>query len=276
MAPFEGAPSGYYREKVRTREKDSLGLDVHEAVRSDLTCIYDFKTGQRVLAHREDEIMTTIKDVRDAVRPLIQRRNDLISTGRFVFIKPVQHLLRGVHIDRCSDPDVFVPKFSVRLLAPRHEISSPGWCPRFRQANYCEYIREAGWNITKPETIAQMLDMIEEALPQLYAIESLDDYFAYLSGLPMPWVSSSTIERFEALIPVIKGEFDIAVRLLQENRTVLEYFNYLSPEFYPALLAEDRVRITRILHEWEATSVKTYKIEKIWKRTPFPLELLGG
>lgn len=49
MAPLEGAPSGYYRDDVRTREEGSLRLDVHEAVRSDLTCIYDFKTGQRGL-----------------------------------------------------------------------------------------------------------------------------------------------------------------------------------------------------------------------------------
>lgn len=69
------------------------------------------------------------------------------------------------------------------------------------------------WNITKPETITQMLDMIEEALPQLYAIESLEDYFAYLYGLPMPWVRSATIERFEVLIPAIKGEFDVALQL---------------------------------------------------------------
>ena len=109
--------------------------------------------------------MTTIKDVRDAVRPLIERRNDLISTGRFVFIKPVQHLLRGVHIDSSLDPSVFIPQVSVRLLAPKAEIKSPGWGMRFRQANYGEYIRKYGWTMNKPDIIAQMLDMIEDALP---------------------------------------------------------------------------------------------------------------
>lgn len=49
MAPLTAAPSDYYREKVGTREKGSLGLDVHETVRSDLTCIYDFKTGIKEL-----------------------------------------------------------------------------------------------------------------------------------------------------------------------------------------------------------------------------------
>lgn len=220
--------------------------------------------------------MTTIKDVRDAVRPLIQRRNDLISTGRFVFIKPVQHLLRGVHIDSSLDPSVFIPQVSVRLLAPKAEIKSPGWGMRFRQANYGEYIRKYGWTMNKPDIIAQMLDIIEGALPELYAITSLDDYFAYLSAMTVPEVSSTTIELFEVLIPAMKGEFDIALSFLQKNRSVAEHVDRLSPEFYPALLAGDRAEIARILHEWEAITVKTYKIEKIWERTPFPLELRDG
>ncbi len=220
--------------------------------------------------------MTTIKDVRDAVRPLIQRRNDLISTGRFVFIKPVQHLLRGVHIDSSVDPSVFVPQLSIRLLAPKTEIRSPGWGMRFRRANYGESIRKSGWTMTKPETIAQMLDMIEEALSELYAIASLDDYFAFLSAMSVPEVSSTTIELFEVLIPAMKGEFDIALSFLRKKRSVVEHVDHLSPEFYPALLAGDRAEIARILHEWEAISVKTYGIEKIWERTPFPLELQDG
>lgn len=220
--------------------------------------------------------MTTIKDVRDAMRPLIQRRNDLISTGRFVFIKPVQHLLRGVYIGSSIDPSVFVPKISVQLLVPKTEIRALGWGLRFSQANYGEYIRKSGWTMNKPDIIAQMLDIIEGALPELYAIASLDDYFAFLSAMTVPEVSSTTIELFEVLIPAMKGEFDIALSLLQKNRSVAEHVDRLSPEFYPALLAGDRAEIARILHEWEAISVKTYKIEKIWERTPFPLELQDG
>lgn len=49
MAPLEGATSDYYREGVRTKEGGSLGLDVYESVGSDLTRIYDFKTGKTAL-----------------------------------------------------------------------------------------------------------------------------------------------------------------------------------------------------------------------------------
>jgi hypothetical protein len=45
------------------------------------------------------------------------------------------------------------------------------------------------------------------------------------------------------------------------------------PTFYPALLSEDRTTLANILHEWEAMTIETYKLEKVWERTPFPLEL---
>ena len=67
--------------------------------------------------------MTTIKDVRDAMRPLIQRRNDLISTGRFVFIKPVQHLLRGVYIGSSIDPSVSRSENFSAIACPENGIS---------------------------------------------------------------------------------------------------------------------------------------------------------
>ena len=64
---------------------------------------------------------------------------------------------------------------------------------------------------------------IKRALPELYAIASLDDYFAFLSAMTVPEVSSTTIELFEVLIPAMKGEFDIALSLLQKNRSVAEH-----------------------------------------------------
>jgi hypothetical protein len=39
------------------------------------------------------------------------------------------------------------------------------------------------------------------------------------------------------------------------------------------LAAGDRSGLARILHDWEAFTVKNLKIEHLWERTPFPLEL---
>ncbi|MEZ5849036.1 MAG: hypothetical protein R3D68_00105 [Hyphomicrobiaceae bacterium] len=41
----------------------------------------------------------------------------------------------------------------------------------------------------------------------------------------------------------------------------------------PLAAADDRAGIARLLHEWEAATVKNLKIEHLWQPTPFPLEL---
>lgn len=214
-----------------------------------------------------------MREVRMAVQPLLQERKDLASIGRFVFIKPVHHLLRGVYIDSSRNPIAFVPHISVDLLTPAQARSHPGWGGRFFQAMYSPLIRESGWDLAKPETIAHLLNLIEEALPSLHSIQTFDDYFAYVSNLRMPWINTAYLEFLEMLIPAIKGELTAPLAILRRNEKMLAYVDRLSPDFYPALVAGDRVELARILHEWEAVSVKTYKIEKIWERTPFPLEL---
>jgi hypothetical protein len=38
------------------------------------------------------------------------------------------------------------------------------------------------------------------------------------------------------------------------------------------MLRTDRARIPRLLHDWEAFTVKSLKLTKYWKPTPFPCD----
>jgi hypothetical protein len=40
-----------------------------------------------------------------------------------------------------------------------------------------------------------------------------------------------------------------------------------------ALAANDRAGLAKLLHEWEALTVKNLRIEHLWQPTAFPLEL---
>jgi hypothetical protein len=60
--------------------------------------------------------MTTVAQVRQAVQPLLQRNPDLALVGRLIVLKPVQHMVRGIYIDRSLDPRLFVPTWSVLSL----------------------------------------------------------------------------------------------------------------------------------------------------------------
>ena len=41
----------------------------------------------------------------------------------------------------------------------------------------------------------------------------------------------------------------------------------------PLVAANDRTGLAKLLHSYEAQSVKNLKIEKFWEPTPFPIEL---
>lgn len=219
--------------------------------------------------------MTTTRDVRLAVQPLVQGRKDLVSIGRFVFIKPIHHILKGVYIDSSRNPDAFVPSVSIDLLVPAHTHVHPGWGARFIQSFQDSPVKESGWDRTKPDTVAYMLRSIEETLSLLDSIQTFDEYFSFVSNLKMPWIVSTYIEFLEMLLPIIKGDLELPRKILGGNERMRAHVDRISPDFYPALVAGDCIELARILHDWETTSVKTYKIQKFWERTPFPLEMHG-
>ena len=219
--------------------------------------------------------MTTVAQVRQTVRPLIQRRSDLASIGRFVMIKPVHHIWRAVFIESTSDPYAFAPHMSVDILVPAEIRRSRGFGQRtFRNIYGPRDIRSSDWDIRQPETVKQMLDMIEnEALPKLYTINTFEDYFAFVSSFRFPIDYSGHIRYLEVFIPAADGDLELSRKTLERDAPMLADVKKFYPEFYRALVDGDRFEMARIMHEWEAITAKTYKMEKIWERTPFPLEL---
>lgn len=217
--------------------------------------------------------MTTVAQVRRAVRPLIQQHSDLANIGRFVMIKPVRHIWRAVFIESTIDPHAFAPCISVDILVPAETRRSRGFGQRiFRNIYGPRDIRSSDWDIRQPETVKQMLDMIDnEALPKLYTINTFEDYFAFISSFGREYTGH--IQYLEVYIPAANGDLELSRKNLERHAPILADFKEYRPKFYRALLDGDRFEIARILHEWEAVTVNTHKLEKIWERTPFPLEL---
>ncbi|MDR6634060.1 hypothetical protein J2X72_002860 [Phyllobacterium sp. 1468] len=219
--------------------------------------------------------MTTIAQVRQAVRPLIQQHSDLASIGRFVMIKPVRHIWRAVFIESTIDPHAFAPRISLSMLIPAKSRGVRGFGQRiFRNIYGPRNIRSSDWDIRQPETIKQMLDMIEnEALPKLRTINTFEDYFAFISGFRFPIDYTGHIQYLEVYIPAANGDLELSRKNLERDARILADIKEYRPGFYRALVDGDRFEIARILHEWEAATVTNHKLEKIWERTPFPLEL---
>jgi hypothetical protein len=120
-------------------------------------------------------------------------------------------------------------------------------------------------------------------LPRLRAMTTLDDYLAFVAQSQFrhhlfDWPSDKVI------VDLALGNLDAARAICLENA---ESWSRDHPQYddvdrakYRGLVklseflaAGDRSGLARILHDWEAFTVKNLKIEHLWERTPFPLEL---
>ncbi|MBZ9654363.1 hypothetical protein [Phyllobacterium lublinensis] len=216
--------------------------------------------------------MTTIAQVKQALKPLLDRYSDLALVGRFLVVKPVHHITRGVFVDRSIDKVAFVPDVVTDMLAlePVRRYGFWGWNP---ERLYDQ--RVGTWDVTKPETVRAMREHIEvNVLQRLRSIVSLNDYRNYEQGKSK--VFSGAFEQLlfpNMMLAAAHGDFEAALQLWPVEVWFHERITKFFPEFHTALEAGDRAFIATTLRRLEAAAIKAYAMEHIWEPTPFPLEL---
>src|SRR5262245_14274471 len=207
--------------------------------------------------------MTTATQVKQLVQPLMHRNPDLALVGRLVVIRPVHHILRGIMIGRSLDPKSFVPNWSAIFLFEPNAHFHLFWGTRLR----------GRWDLGIPDLPIKLAETIEqEALPVLRQISTIDDFVGFADGA---WVEDE------------RPYVDIARGDLAAAQSMCDFFSSLNGrygirqeecekvvhELCPRIAANDRQGLARLLHEYEAESVKRLKLEKLWRSTPFPIEL---
>lgn len=138
------------------------------------------------------------------------------------------------------------------------------------------------WKIDEGVELS-LIDAIEtQALPPLRAMQTLDDFLAYIRGNPFgPHLLEYPWSRI--ILDVALGDLDharaISAKHLEQWSPDLAHdddgratYARLG-ELCRRLTADDREGLVRLLHEWEAATVNNLKIENIWEPTPFPIEL---
>jgi hypothetical protein len=221
--------------------------------------------------------MTTVAQVKEAVQPLLQRNSDLALVGRLVIVKPVHHILRAISIGRSMARELFVPSWAVGFLS---------WPGPGLSLNWGERVYGPGaWDISEyknlPELLCQAIE--EQALPLLRPIQSIDDLVGFASKERFPLT-------YLDLYPHQKIFFDVARGRLDDAWTICEYmasdaakqyylpsmqeeYDCITKELCPLITKGDRPGLANILHRCEEASVRIEKLEKLWERTPFPIEL---
>lgn len=220
--------------------------------------------------------MTTVSQVKQAVQPLLQRNPDLALVGRLVIIKPVHHVLRCVYIDRSLDLLSLVPTSSVLLLSDLKKDFGYIWGGRVRG-------KTGNWKIIDPDLPEAMCEAIEhEALAPMRSIKTIDDFISFTAKERFPTHHLDLYPATRLIADIARGDLTAAkaiCKYLKTKEGKAEYFylqekyDRVMQEFCPFVVTEDRAGLAKLLHSYEAQSVKNLKIEKYWESTPFPLEL---
>ena len=219
--------------------------------------------------------MTTIAQVKQAVRPLLQRNSDLALVGRLVIIKPVHHILCGINIGRSLDPLKFVPTWSVLLLSNLHRNFGYLWGAKVRGTT-------GHWNINDPDLPTAMCEAIErEALPPMRAVKTLDDFIKLASKERFPLKPLDLYPNIRILVDIARGDLVAAKEICKYLKTkegkaayfyMQEKYEHVVQDFCPLVSANDRLGLAKLLRNYEAQSVRNLKIQKFWEPTAFPIE----
>lgn len=222
--------------------------------------------------------MTTVRQIKKLLTPLLERHDDLYLSGQWLLLKPVRHLLRGVVIDRTGEAARFRPRWAVMSLCVPQDFFPLNWGAMIRRAGPVRL-----WFWDAPSLQADLFSAIEnQALPQLRAMQTLEDFVAFANDK-----HRFSLDPFDAF-PLLRIAADIARGDLHAAREgcaelgtgktmwsapeLHEEFERITGVLCPMLASGDRAGMARLLHEWEAYTVDKLKLRDIWEPTPFPLE----
>jgi hypothetical protein len=222
--------------------------------------------------------LTTIRQVKKLVAPLLERHADLVLVGTTVVLRPVNHILRAVVIDRTSNVNRFNPRWALTELFRKLDHLPLGDGERLHRPG------SGLWLLSDPNISQVLVDVVErDALPRLRAIETLSEFLAFVLPEEPRMLKFYWGTRF--IFAIALGDLDAARALLADEpgdaavQMLNEHANGLGSrlrEEGASLPSEDWIELARFLHDREAYTVEKLKVAHVWERTPFPIELLAG
>jgi hypothetical protein len=223
--------------------------------------------------------MTTAADIKKLIAPILARHSDLALAKRYLVIKPVRHIVRGILIDRTSGKDGLTPFWTADFLAyPMAGVtvgSGSSWFPNVGHS----------FSTTQTDLAERLSAAIEDfALPKLRPVVSITDYVHHATEYVQNRINDLRPLSLEKLaIDLALGDLESAMSICEQQlpKEVAwrksgfghEIDHYL--RIHPLVRDMNYRAIIDVLREWEADAVKRLALGAVWERTPFPIEETG-
>ncbi|MGU3540107.1 hypothetical protein [Methylobacterium sp. A54F] len=230
--------------------------------------------------------MTTARQIRNLVKPLLERHPDLaLLSSNVLWITPVRHEAMTILIDRCGFKEMFdVQAFMRQLYLPEH-IPMYGLSRAVTRCHRSDYNpNPAGfrtWKWTDPAVVEAFLNCVENhLLPELRAVTGVREGIAYVRACERRMMCQWPDWHIATAIAV--GDLEAAQTIWREqvapcvpNQNVFrgdqQLFERMRALADP-LMSGDRAALARLLHDWEAENVRGSVLEPYWQPSPFPFE----
>jgi hypothetical protein len=231
--------------------------------------------------------MATGGEIKKLLRPLLARRSDLVYWRRTICFVPFTRYLRGVtFVLPAYSKSTPMACFANQLCNGSHGLDGAS----FESARIPE-----DWKDDVEGTSRRLCDELEkDLLPKIEPVTSFEEHlkrFPESESLGAYKMSDKSrgIDFQFACNACTRGDFDGAeaamIELLDPNTFILgvpeivteeHRFSMMRQErmaYFVKTLRKGRTEVLTLLHDWEAFSVKSMKLEKYWKPLPFPCEL---
>jgi hypothetical protein len=197
-------------------------------------------------------------DIKRYLKPLLQKRTDLVLIGRALIIRPVRHLLRGAFLDRTGD------KYRFQVWRYFEPLMGGG-----RSVGYGNFIRSMAWSVWQPFFEPLLLDSLaEDVFDYVGEMTTFDDFAGALEGR-----EESYSMRVIAL--VLAGQRERAVEVVNEIERSYPDDRYWQPwvKAQRTFMERDITSVCEGFRRKEAKTAKELKLGDIWEPAPFAVEV---
>jgi hypothetical protein len=221
--------------------------------------------------------MSTTAQMKLVAAPLLEKHDDLVLRGRFLFLKPVRHVIRFILLDGTSGTTDFRPRAGAYIAFEKSDRIN---------INFSTYMRHPArgsvWPVFETNHEYSFAEAVSSTvLPQLRSIESIYDFVKFTENVDNIYNNLNGHQIYKIPLGASLGNFDepcAHCELISSGKAhecMPGFESMTTPimeELWPAMKARDIGKVAAVLHDWEEYTVKANKLEKYWEPTPFPIE----